>query len=324
MNRNGIIFTLLVAVFVGTGLALSCGGGGGGSSGLFVAVGQNAILVSTDGDTWSEADSKPAFSNGLRDVAYDGNGLWVTVGASAGRVMHISTDGRNWVNPTSTATNMDLFSVAHGNGVWVAGGMEIIYSTDGDTWSLASSVPGDFGTAYGLGFGEGTYVAVGGGTEQVIHSTDADTWAVAASTNTIYSLYSIAYGDSLWVATGGDNRIMNSADGDYWNPANDVPYVTDSVESAIFADGKWIAVGEYGFIFSSSDGDNWSTVMSAIPGLNRFTDIAYGNKTWVAVGYSSIGTYEAVIYNSNDGLNWDQAGTLPAGITQLWGVAFGP
>ena len=185
MKRLEILcaFIIIILFFLAS-LSCTSGDKGEASDPLFVAIGMSDIITSTDGDTWLPAASMPQFSSGLRDVAYDGSGRWIAVGGSAGVVMHTSTDGLNWVDVDDTATNSDLWGVAYGNGLWVTGDMftgDIIHSADGETWTIASSVPPGINQVRGFCYANGLWVGVGAGTDSIIKSDDGDVWVTASS-----------------------------------------------------------------------------------------------------------------------------------------------
>lgn len=326
MNPRKTLIAMVIIFLLGTLAMYSCGGNGGEdgeetSNPLFVAVGGEDILISSDGDSWEAATNVPAGVSFLQDVAGDGNGQWVAVG-SAGSVIR-SDDGITWVDASDTATDQGLEAVHYGDGLWIAGGEGIIFSNDSDVWTTATPVP-DAGNISGIGYGEGLWVAVtdGSGSEYVINSTDGATWAVATTITSVNEyLYDVAFGNDLWVSTGAGNEIFNSLDGDTWNPTNSVPDVTDTVDGVIYRDGLWVAVGENGTIFNSPDGDNWSEVNAGIIEIERFSAVTYGNGVWVAVGNIPY-PEEAEIYISSDGENWVPASFIPLGTGGLYGVAY--
>jgi hypothetical protein len=119
----------------------------------YVAVGNQGTIVycnnAVGNGPWLQANSVP-ITNNLQGVRY-ANGVWVAVG-DAGTII-TSTDGSNWTGPyanPAATNNRNLYTVVPGyyNGRWVAGGQEIIISSDttnpGGTWSnqyfAASSV----------------------------------------------------------------------------------------------------------------------------------------------------------------------------------------
>ena len=81
---------------------------------------------------------------------------------------------------------------------------------DGETWTARAAAEAN--SWYSVAYGNGLWVAVAtSGANQVMTSTDGITWTprVAAEAN---SWRSVAYGNGLWVAvaTSGANRVMTS------------------------------------------------------------------------------------------------------------------
>lgn len=110
----------------------------------FVAVGNQGTIVycnnAVGNGPWLRANSVPT-TNNLNGVKY-ANGTWVAVG-DAGTII-TSADGSNWTTPVANpaATNgRNLYTIVPGysSGRWVAGGQEIIISSDttnpNSTWS---------------------------------------------------------------------------------------------------------------------------------------------------------------------------------------------
>ena len=132
--------------------------GVGFGGGLFVAVGEpGVILTSPDGIEWTERNS--GTTQPLRGVTY-GNGLFLVTGA-AGTAL-TSPDGITWT-PRNTSTSNMLSGAAFGDGRFVAvgGSGTIRFSDDGVTWQLAASTTSAF--LQGVTYGGGKFVAVGFG-----------------------------------------------------------------------------------------------------------------------------------------------------------------
>ena len=94
----------------------------------------------------------------------------------------------------SNKTGGSFMSVYYGNGIWVACGPTLYYSTDGKTWTQ-SNVPGD--SFYCVYYANGIWVA-GSYSIGLWYSTDGMTWTQSSVTSgTFYSVY---YGNGIWVA----------------------------------------------------------------------------------------------------------------------------
>ena len=127
------------------------------------------------------------------------------------------TRGVTWTAVVAAEQNQ-WFSVAYGNGIWVAvaidGTNQVMRSIDdGVTWTtvVAAEQNGWISVAYG----NGVWVAVAiSGTNRVMRSAnDGVTWTavVAAEQN---AWRSVAYGNGVWIAVAetGTNRVMRESD----------------------------------------------------------------------------------------------------------------
>jgi hypothetical protein len=84
---------------------------------------------------------------------------------------------------------------------------DIAYSTDGATWMKVANSPFSYRT-YSIAYGDGKFVA-GGTRGKVAYSTDGATWtAVANSTfSDTADINDIAYGGGKFVAVGDNGEI---------------------------------------------------------------------------------------------------------------------
>ena len=103
-------------------------------------------------DQW-QLRTNPAISNNLNAVTF-GDDRFVAVGIKG--TIAWSSDGATWL-PVASGTTRDLFSVAHGNGVFVAGatGNRFFVSNDGLDWTERTTPSPDSPNWYGLTFGDG-------------------------------------------------------------------------------------------------------------------------------------------------------------------------
>ncbi len=191
----------------------------------------------------------------------------------AGQV-NTSPDGLTWSSRPSGS--IDLHALAFNGSVYVAVGFfgDIRTSTDGITWTGRSS--GTQETMYGVTWGDGQFVAVGGtwddpstGDALVLTSPDGVEWTAQATPASVTTaLDSIAWNGSQFVATGYFGLIMTSPDAATWT-VQDSAY--DLRLSAVIWNGDmFTTVGDDGTILTSVDGAAWDIARAADgQGLDR-------------------------------------------------------
>jgi hypothetical protein len=167
-------------------------------------------------------------------------------------------------------------------------------------------------------FGAGRWLAVGtsGGTGITAESTDGSNWSLTQQSAAIdYDMNnaSCANNTFLAVAEGG---ILVSSDGTSWaqatiNTPNSSNY-PQQLTAAAYGGGVWVVVDnlfltEEGWgILTSTDGATWNeTIVTG--SYAQPTSIAYGNGTFVIVGYGGL------IMTSTNGSTWT-AGNLSSGV----------
>lgn len=202
-------------------------------NGLFVAVGNNVILTSPDGITWTSRTSPS--NRDWRGIVWSQTlGKFVAVStynAGAGVTSYMtSTDGINWTSGTIVSgVNISFKDIAYGNGVLVACGysassvQDIYISTDGGTTWTAKGVQNN--NRYGVTYSPelNLFVTVGDGTglsDQIFTSTDGNIWT-ARSSPTFNSWKAITWASELGIfmaiaSDGTDFRSMYSTDGITW------------------------------------------------------------------------------------------------------------
>lgn len=160
-------------------------------------------------------------------------------------------------------------------------------SPDGISWTEINQGGGWIADC---AYGNGMVVAAGG-----FHSLSSTTDLVAWDMGGNYALphfRSVAYGDGVFVATGGTD-VGVSSDGSTW----DIETLHGAIYTGdiTFGNGIFVSVGWDGAVVSSSDfGQTWS---STTVGTEGWSSVLYGN------GIFYIGnTYS--MYQSTDGINW--------------------
>jgi hypothetical protein len=232
-------------------------------NGMFIAVGDGIITVSTNGTDW--IDQGGAGIGVLRDVAF-GNGTYVAVGgtqldAQGSPVIVTSPDGVTWTQRTAPVTNT-LEAVTFANGLFVAvGGLGIIVtSTDGATWIDRSVSP--FYFLSDITFGNGVLV-VAANSGVGLTSPDGVSWSASDGGTIRNTLNGIAFGDGMFVGVGfpvvNSNQVFTSTDGVDWTPrasTSDNSYLL----AVAFGGGWFVAGGSGGAMLISSNGLNWTNL----------------------------------------------------------------
>jgi hypothetical protein len=220
------------------------------------------IAYSTDGITWTKVSAPVTEGyDHINDIAYIG-GKFVAVGNKG---MAYSDHGTSWTwvsNPPFGSWH----SIGYGNDKFVAGGdASIAYSTDAISWAVTETERTNvkyFDKIYGVAYGGGMFVAVGGGSVGkgglIMYSTDGISWTEVSNTTFI-----------------GTNHISA---------------VDNDIYGVVWGGDRFVAVGAYGKAAYSTDGKNWTAVSKTGFGSSEhFGGIAYGDGTFVAVGVSSNG-----------------------------------
>ena len=261
----------------------------------------------------------------------------------------------------SAIIESDIISVAFGNNLWVASGVDgqLRTSTNGVTWTPQVST---FGTTNieSVAFGNSLWVA-GGSAGQLRTSTDATTWVTRVSQFGATAINEVAFANGLWVAVGDAGQLRTSTDAITWvtQVSN---FGTTNIESVAFGNGVWVAVGGFGTLRTSTDAITWVTrtsfsslfvgsvafgsglfVVGGLEGtgLLASTDgitwvsrtsqfdttsangIAFGNSLWVAVGYGGSPAGTPRISTSTDTITWVSRSTATFNNEILLSVAYG-
>jgi len=131
---------------------------------------------------WTAVDDSSFGTTDINSIAYDGSSRLIAVGNS-GKIAISDDNGVNWYQANSPFSGSNVYSVAYGDGFFVAGGSigKLATSVDGETWVLQNS---GFGASTILGI---TYASVGsiwvvvGASGKLATSVDALSWVLRAS-----------------------------------------------------------------------------------------------------------------------------------------------
>jgi len=186
--------------------------------------------------------------------------------------------------------------------------------------------PQDAGTNYDLrsvAYGNGTFVAVGGGQASqnasgygiAAVSSDGHSWTASGSI-TNNELHAVAYGDGVFVAAGEACEVA-SYDGSSWTQrASADALCSVRLGGAAYGDGVFVLVGEAGAVFrSSDDGVSWNQVTDLPSGTGDLYGVTYTGGGFVAVGAGG------TVLTSTDGTSW--TAQTSATSADLTAVAYG-
>ncbi|MDR1909955.1 MAG: bacterial Ig-like domain-containing protein [Spirochaetaceae bacterium] len=316
------------------------------------ALGKRASFTVTvkepsDPATWTPAQG--VFARNIIGVVY-GNGRFVAVGYDdrpEDKIIAYSTDGIAWtkapVQPGVFAKN--TIGVVYGNGAFVVAGYNddknegyvsdklnesiIMYSTDGITWTRAST-PERFRNIH-IFFGNGKFVTIGNyryqqtGTQQwtvsyyQAESSDGINWSdrnpLFALEEAWPSINYVFFDGSKFIALDRNGQYIFSTDnGKSWKLGEG--YIRPITE-AVSGNGKMVGIGGNGnFLGWSTDGIIW-TDADQIESGSALNDAAYGFGMFV-----SVGSRGNIIY-SRDGYTWRKVAASTFGSAAIHHVAYG-
>ena len=165
-------------------------------------------------------------------------------------------------------------------------GRDIAAIVDHLYWSSWTSRTSGTDHLWGVAYGGGMWVAVGGGVGgglgdngTILTSTDGVNWT--SRTIGQYYLYGIAYDGGMWVAVGFSGTIRTSTDGVNWT-LRDSGVFPKHLQDVAYDGGMWVVVGDDGTILTSPNGTTWTSRSSGT--TQHLRDVAYGGNMWVAVG----------------------------------------
>ena len=152
----------------------------------------------------------------------------------------------------------------------------------------------------------GSTIIVAVGNSGILYSSvdSGTTWASRTSGFGSNTIYSVAFGNSLFVAVGQNGTITTSSDGITWT-ARTAGVSTNQLNYVTYQNNLWVAVGNganggAGGITTSSDGITWTKRNTPTTSATGLTSVSYGGGYWVAVGYFNT----RAGYYSTDGITW--------------------
>ena len=287
------------------------------ASGVSAIAGNKSLVYSTDGKTWSSPTQTNLFDICSNNILWTGTN-WLATGQStsnAGNInMATSEDGINWTTLQNTAFNGTTINNmyvspdlnANGNIILLGGNT---FAQTGQDQSALLIAPNlnvrRLTSTYSLGIGD-TYIATGSGTNPVSFSINNGSNYNASYNSNLYltSAYGSSSNGTFYIVAGvGRSPLIQSTDGNVWNPVINQPFSTRA-NAVVWANtlSLWVAVGAGGnSIASSTNGTNWTGYGTT--NLSYGNDVKWNGSLLVATGKNSAGTSGAMVYSSN-GTSW--------------------
>lgn len=278
--------------------------------GHFVAGASNAldaILVSTDGLSWTQAPLPPPVI--ATSVIYGGGRFIAVVG---NRNIVTSSNGISWTKtfsvPTSAITT--IFYGAYGMEEFLVFSYHQNFtSANGVKWTTEKT--GLAMEPNSAAYGNGRFVAVGKG-GAIYSSTDGTSWKL--ETPWIhYNLNEVSYGGGFWVAVGTDGTILTSPDGSTWVAASSG--TNNNLSAVAYGSGRFVVVGADGTILTSTDGGNWVAEKSGTQA--SLVAVTHTGNRFMAIGAGNI------VLASSDGLTWSIERPAASSFGGIVGAAYG-
>lgn len=210
-------------------------------------------------------------------------------------------NGKVWKQSNITSGNFT--AVAYGKGIYVATGANGIYwSEDGKTWTQSNVV--DKSSMNDLIYVNGIFVASG---TTVRYSSDGKTWA--EGNKSVSNVFSMTYGNGIFVGGTINEGIVYSTDGKTWINSDQMTgsYRGVTYGNGIFIIGSYKANGSSTGVWWSKDGKAWTHSDNLID--NKVFSVLYTNGIFLA------GCNDGIYWSEDGGMNWRDTGikvnTLP-------------
>jgi len=249
--------------------------------GLYVAVGDNIAVTSTDAITW--AHSELTTTQRMNSVAY-GNGVFVAVGIAA-RIM-ITRDPRaeKWSESRLLGTIRQFNSVAFGNNRFLILGDlvgaridttttngRVFEQTTFNTSTLMRDVAYNSVNAIWMAVGNSGWVGTA--------NYNSETSWTTRSTGSTATVFSVTYGKGVFVIGQQGFIRTTTNNGASWTTVTNASYVHPVIKYSSTLD-LFVGVLQNGGQVTSTDGFTW---VDQLPNFFARNDIAYGNNLYVTV-----------------------------------------
>jgi hypothetical protein len=171
------------------------------------------VATSSDGISWTLRSVPFTYSNAGTKALFYADGLFIAGANTVDGECVTSTNGTSWTKRT-IKSGSTVYSIVKGNGLWVMGLDENIYTSTNGTSNWVNRGKPFSQSAYvlALGYGKGLYVA-GGNDGAISTSTDGINWT--QRTNLNGNVWRIVYNSGLYLA-GTETRLYSSEDGINW------------------------------------------------------------------------------------------------------------
>jgi hypothetical protein len=156
----------------------------------FIGIGgHNRVTVSTDGETWTDAEQEkvpPLISIGFADGMFLGGGMH--------GLLTYSPDGFDWTTVNDNRIGEHIKAIVRTESEIVAVGIEVTYrSTDGKNWTREVSNARPARVCYG----GGRFIAINGRGTKIYFSNDAVNWERGPDIEDAFINGGIVYDDTI-------------------------------------------------------------------------------------------------------------------------------
>jgi photosystem II stability/assembly factor-like uncharacterized protein len=225
---------------------------------------QGAIYPSTDGLNWSIVSDATTGTNDLNSVLYFNSTVGYVVSDAANHIYY-GTDLTALTLAQTGTSNINAFASDGTNLVAVGNSGTILRSTNGSTWTAASSVPAA-ANLHSVVYSSGIWVAVGDAGAIYVSTDSGANWTIpGGSYATVTSnLRGIAANGTAFVAVGDSGTVVTSADGSSWTSQTLSGSVNLYAVNASSA--QYVIVGAAGSAYVSTDGSTWTAQTTNLSG----------------------------------------------------------
>jgi hypothetical protein len=183
-------------------------------------------------------------------------------------------------------------------------------SPDGINWTRVhlpySSYPRS--TIWGVTWGSDKFVAVGQGSSGsfIMTSPDANTWT-QRSCPASGTLYSVAYGNGVYIVGTGGTSVLRSTNGISWSSVGS--FSGGASRRVGFGNGRFVLATTGSYIYTSDNGGlNWTLRQNLGSYDYRLKCIAYGDNGFVIGGRDDVSdpNNTTSVWHSTDANSWTQ------------------